>query len=108
MFLVYGGAQLKVERYCDASFQMDKDDNKSQSGFVFLLNGRAISWKSSKQETTTDSTIEAKYISASDVAKLGVWIMKFIRRLRLRPFGFAKNKLFVFVFHLINKGILYP
>ena len=58
MFLVYGKAQLQIEWYNNASFQSEKDDNKSQSGFVFILNGGAVSWKSSKQETTEDSTIK--------------------------------------------------
>ena len=35
-------------------------------------------WKSSKQDTTADSTIEAEYIAASDAAKEGVWVKKFI------------------------------
>ena len=29
MFLVYSGVQLKVEGYCDASFQTEKDGSKS-------------------------------------------------------------------------------
>ena len=45
------------------------DDRKSISGFVFIYNGGAVSWKSSKQSITTDSTTEAEYIAASDVAK---------------------------------------
>ena len=35
-------------------------------------------WKSSKQDTTADSTTEAEYIAASDAAKEGVWVKKFI------------------------------
>ncbi|GJZ83683.1 retrotransposon protein, putative, ty1-copia subclass [Tanacetum coccineum] len=37
MFLVYGGnpeAELRVACYCDAGFETDKDDIKSQTGFV--------------------------------------------------------------------------
>ena len=49
MFLVYGGdEELVVIGYNDASSQSDKDDSKSQSGFVFTINGGAVSWKSSK------------------------------------------------------------
>jgi hypothetical protein len=49
VFLVYGGEkELTVTGYIDASFQTNKDDSKSQSGFVFTLNGGAVSWKSSK------------------------------------------------------------
>ena len=46
MFLVYGGEEeLVVTGYTVASFQIDKDDSKSQSGFVFKVNGGAVSWK---------------------------------------------------------------
>ncbi|KAL2461923.1 gag pre-integrs domain-containing protein [Abeliophyllum distichum] len=43
MFLVYGENELRVQGYADASFQSDKDDSKSQSGYVFTLNSDAIS-----------------------------------------------------------------
>ncbi|KAL0405576.1 UNVERIFIED_CONTAM: hypothetical protein Slati_3871500 [Sesamum latifolium] len=39
MFLIYGGGELILEGYSDASFQSDDDDAKSQSSFVFKLNG---------------------------------------------------------------------
>ena len=72
MFLVYGGdSELVINGYTDASFQTDHDDSRSQSGYVFILNGGAVSWKSSKQETTADSTTEAEYIAASEAAKEG-------------------------------------
>ena len=44
VFLVYGGEdELVVTGYTDASFQTDKDDSKSQSGYVFTINGDAVS-----------------------------------------------------------------
>ncbi|GKA20734.1 retrotransposon protein, putative, ty1-copia subclass [Tanacetum coccineum] len=64
-FLVYGGEkELRVTGYCDAGWQTDKDDSRSQSGWVFLLNGGAVTWKSSKQDTVAGSTCESKYIAA--------------------------------------------
>ena len=69
----------------DVSFQSDRDDSKSQSGYVFTLNGGAVSWKSSKQEMTADSTTESEYIAASEAAKEAVWIKKFITKLRMVP-----------------------
>ncbi len=45
-FLIYGGEEeLSVKGYTDASFQTDKDNSRSQSGFVFCLNGGAVSWR---------------------------------------------------------------
>ena len=44
-----------------------------------------MSWKSSKQETVADSTTEAEYIMASEAAKEGVWIRKFLTELGVFP-----------------------
>ena len=63
MFLVYGGEEeLVVRGYADASFQTNRDDCRSQSGFVYVMNGGAVSWMSSKQDTVADSTTEAEYM----------------------------------------------
>ncbi|KAJ9566458.1 hypothetical protein OSB04_002424 [Centaurea solstitialis] len=85
MFLVFGGSEdeISVTGYSDASFQTDRDDFRSQSGYVFTLNGGAISWKSSKQDTIADSTTEAEYIAASDAAKKAVWLRNFLSDLRV-------------------------
>ncbi|KAK8713554.1 hypothetical protein V6N13_148767 [Hibiscus sabdariffa] len=86
VFLVYGAEEeLRIKGYTDASFQIDKDDSRSQSGFVFCLNGGAVSWKSSKQDTVADSATEAKFIAASEAAKEAVWIKKFITGLGVIP-----------------------
>ncbi|KAK8593022.1 hypothetical protein V6N12_045111 [Hibiscus sabdariffa] len=77
--------KLGIKGYIDASFQTEKDDSRSQSGFVFCLNGGAVSWKSSKQDTVADSTTEAKYIVASEAAKEAIWIKKFISELGVVP-----------------------
>ncbi|KAJ9567308.1 hypothetical protein OSB04_003274 [Centaurea solstitialis] len=85
MFLVFGGTEdeISVTGYSDASFQTDRDDFRSQSGYVFTLNGGAISWKSSKQDTIADSTTEAEYIATSDAAKEAVWLRNFLSDLRV-------------------------
>ncbi|KAJ9540535.1 hypothetical protein OSB04_027041 [Centaurea solstitialis] len=85
MFLVFGGTEdeISVTGYSDASFQTDRDDFRSQSGYVFTLNGGAISWKSSKQDTIADSTTEAEYIAACDAAKEAVWLKNFLSDLRV-------------------------
>ena len=60
---------MVVTGYTDATFQTCIDDFRSQSGYVFCLNGGAVIWKSSKQLTVADSTTEAEYIAASEAAK---------------------------------------
>ncbi|GJW73531.1 retrotransposon protein, putative, ty1-copia subclass [Tanacetum coccineum] len=81
MFLVYGGnpsTELRVDCYCDAGFETDRYDTKSQTGYVFVLNGGAVDWKSSKQSTIAMSATESEYIAASEAAMEAVWIRKFI------------------------------
>ena len=46
-WLIYGEFDLKLVGYTDSSFMSDQDDSKSVSGFIFILNGGAICWKSS-------------------------------------------------------------
>ena len=85
VFLIYGDGDLIVNGYSDASFQSNRDDSKSQPGYVFTLNDGAVSWKSSKEETTTDSTTESEYITAFEATKEAVWIKKFITELGVVP-----------------------
>ncbi|GJZ56475.1 retrotransposon protein, putative, ty1-copia subclass [Tanacetum coccineum] len=81
MVLVYGEkpkTELKVSCYADVSFQTDKDDTKSQTGYVLVLNGGAMDWKSAKQSTTAMSSTEAEYIAAAEASMEAVWMRKFI------------------------------
>nr|GEY00015.1 reverse transcriptase domain-containing protein [Tanacetum cinerariifolium] len=74
MFLVYGREEeLRVTGYCDASWQTNKDDSHSQSGWIFLPNGGVVTWKSLKQDTVADSTCE------SDKVEQGHVIVKHLR-----------------------------
>ncbi|GKG01871.1 hypothetical protein Tco_0306576, partial [Tanacetum coccineum] len=48
------------------------------TGYVFVLNGGAIDWKSIKQSIFVTSSTNAEYITAFDASKEAVWIHKFI------------------------------
>jgi hypothetical protein len=86
VFHVFGGEEeLVVKGYSDASFQTDADDSKAQSSLMFYLNGGAVSWKSSKQDTIADMTTEAKYIATSEAVKEVVWIRNFVSALGVVP-----------------------
>ncbi|GJV87096.1 retrotransposon protein, putative, ty1-copia subclass [Tanacetum coccineum] len=88
MFLVYGGnlkRQLRVSCYTDAGYLTDADNLKSQTGYVFVLNGGAVDWKSTKQSIFATSSTDAEYIAAFDASKEAVWIRKFISGLGIVP-----------------------
>ncbi|GJT39381.1 retrotransposon protein, putative, ty1-copia subclass [Tanacetum coccineum] len=70
MFLVYGGdlkRELRVSCYTDAGYLTDADDLKSQTGYVFVLNGGVVDWKSAKQKLFSLLHLqEVSYIAAFD------------------------------------------
>nr|GEX87689.1 retrovirus-related Pol polyprotein from transposon TNT 1-94 [Tanacetum cinerariifolium] len=49
-----------------------------ETGYVCVLNGGAIDWKSAKQSIFATLSIEAKYIASFDASKEAVWVRKFI------------------------------
>ncbi|GJU61806.1 retrotransposon protein, putative, ty1-copia subclass [Tanacetum coccineum] len=88
MFLVYGGdlkRELRVSCYTDAGYLTNADDLKSQTGYVFVLNGGAIDWKSAKKSIFAISSAEAEYIAAFDASKEAIWVRKFISGLGVVP-----------------------
>ncbi|GKC66663.1 hypothetical protein Tco_1099261 [Tanacetum coccineum] len=77
--------ELRVSCYTDAGYLTDADDLKSQTGYVFVLNGGVVDWKSIKQSIFATSSNEAEYIAAYDASKEVVWIRKFIYALGIVP-----------------------
>src|SRR3954466_7854047 len=86
MVLSYGGdEQLVVTSYTDASSNTDSDDSKSQSGYIFILNGAAVSWRSAKQSSIAKSSTESEYLAASEAAQEAIWVKEFITELGVVP-----------------------
>ncbi|GJS75778.1 putative RNA-directed DNA polymerase [Tanacetum coccineum] len=54
---------LEVIGYSDSDFAKSKDTSRSTLGYIFMLSGGPISWKSKKQVLTTTSTMMAEYVS---------------------------------------------
>ena len=81
--LCFNGHNLQLQGYTDADWQGDLDDRKFTSGYIFTLAGGAISWCSMKQNSVALSSMEAEYIAASEAAKKGVWLRKFLASLKV-------------------------
>jgi hypothetical protein len=87
MVLVYGGCDedLGIKGYIDASFNTDLEDSKSETGYVFMVNGVAVSWRSCKQSLVAQSTMESEYMVVAEAANEGVWLRKFAIELGVFP-----------------------
>ena len=51
--LYFSGFPSLLERFSDANWISDSDEMKSTSGYVLILSGSAVSWKSAKQTCIT-------------------------------------------------------
>ena len=47
--ILYSGFFIVLEGYNDANWILDSDEIKSTNGYIFILGGGTVSWKSSKQ-----------------------------------------------------------
>ena len=55
--------KLDVVGFCDADFVGCIDDKKSTTGYIFVMAGGVVSWKSIKQTLTTSSTMKTEYVA---------------------------------------------
>jgi len=70
--------------FADSDWAGEKDGAKSTSGYVFMLNGGAVSWASKKQTVTAQSTTEAELISASAAAQEAVHLRQLLTELSIQ------------------------
>lgn len=74
-------SDIKIEVFCDASFASDEDRRKSRSGYIIMVNGTPVSWKSALQPIIAFSTAEAEYISMSDAVRDAMFIRRLLQEL---------------------------
>lgn len=67
--------------YTDSDYARDLDDRRSTSGYVFMLNGGAVTWSSKKQPMVTLSTTEAEYVAAASCACQWLWMRQILENI---------------------------
>ena len=72
--------------YSDADWAGDLDSRRSTTGYLFMIGGVPISWKSKRQATVALSTAEAEYMALSAASQEVIWLRKF-----LKNFGFKQE-----------------
>ncbi|XP_075086230.1 secreted RxLR effector protein 161-like [Nicotiana tabacum] len=79
--LCYSRNDLYLRGYTDVDWAGDRKDRKLISGYSFLLNGGAISWKSKKQTCTSLSMMEAEFVACASAVQEVVWLKRFFEYL---------------------------
>ena len=64
--------------YSDADWAGDVNDRKSTSGYLFMMSGAAVSWKSRKQTCVALSTAEAEYVALAGAIQEATWMRQLL------------------------------
>lgn len=60
--------------YADASFAPDLADCRSIMGYVFLISGGAVIWKTQRQSSVARSTCDAEFMALGHCASEAAWL----------------------------------
>ena len=74
-----------VYAYVDADHAGDLDNRRSRTGYVMMLHGGAVSWKTRLQDRTSMSSTEAEYYAASEGFGEAKWFRMLLAELELMP-----------------------
>ena len=77
---------LKVTSYSDSDFARCIDSRKFTFGYLFMLVGGAISWKSAKQTIIASSTMKVEFVACFEATVHGLWLRNFILGLGIVDF----------------------
>ena len=82
--LLYSRNDGTIIGYSDADWAGDMNDRKSTSGYLFMMSGAAVSWKSRKQTCVALSTTEAEYIALASTTQEATWMRQLLEDLHNR------------------------
>ena len=77
LWLTFGGIEKELVGYADADGSMN-EDRHTLSGYVFLVDGGAVSWSTKRQEIVLLSTTESEYVAATHATKEALWLRSLI------------------------------
>ena len=60
---------LDLIGYSDVDFAGCVDSKKSTSGYIFMMAGAAVAWKSTKQSLVVSSIMEAEFVACYEATK---------------------------------------
>ncbi|XP_059073350.1 secreted RxLR effector protein 161-like [Cryptomeria japonica] len=67
---------VNIQGYVDSDWVGDIDNNRSTNGYVFTLNGGAISWMGKRQVVVALSTTKAEYMEATRACQEDIWLKR--------------------------------
>ena len=74
---------IQLEGFVDSDYAANRDNRKSVTSFIFLLNGNCICWKTQLQPVVALSTTEAEFMAVTEAIKEGIWLQGLLKELKM-------------------------
>ena len=85
--LCYHGPPSDLHGFADATWGSKQPKPYSVGGYVFRLNGAAVSWKTKKQTRIALSSAEAEYMSLCEATRECIYLRHLLRDMGIAPTG---------------------
>jgi hypothetical protein len=76
---------VPIEVYCDSDWG-NTEDRRSRTGYVVLINGGVVEWRSTLQHSVATSTCEAEFYAICEAVKEILWLANFLTEMGI-PFS---------------------
>lgn len=93
---------LSMSVWTDSSWGEDPDDSRSTNGYLVLMAGAPVAWKSTKQQFVALSSTEAEYMGQTIAATQTMWTRGLLKELQING-TIPKNTT---VIHADNQGAI--
>ncbi|CAI7886341.1 unnamed protein product, partial [Closterium sp. NIES-54] len=76
-----GEGKLFLTCFTDATWASEKDDSSSVGGYICVVGGGPVSWRSKKQTETALSSVESEYMAMFHGVKEVIWLRRLLEEI---------------------------
>jgi hypothetical protein len=77
-------SRVSVSAYADADWASDREDRKSVTGWIAMVNGDPVSWASKKQKVVSQSSCEAELYAEAAAINESKWLTGLLKEIGLK------------------------
>ncbi|KAL7154176.1 hypothetical protein ABFS83_04G217900 [Erythranthe nasuta] len=75
-------SEPQIVGYADVGYLSDPHKGRSQSGYIFIFGGAAISWRSMKQTLAATSSNHSEIMALHETSRECIWLRSMIQHIR--------------------------
>ncbi|CAI7759296.1 unnamed protein product, partial [Closterium sp. NIES-53] len=76
-----GEDKLFLTCFTDATWASEMDDSSSVGGYICVVGGGPVSWRSKKQTETALSSVESEYMAMFHGVKVVIWLTRLLKEI---------------------------